>query len=284
MKPMLRSSTYSRKAVLQGLPAVFEALHSPPQNASCAPTHWVNAGPLRAYSPAVSRATRDAGSAIYEILGMAELIRVAYEKGELKSVRERLSLLIGDAINLSGVFSNIVDLTTIETEPAEPACEQFDIIPLLHEVSQTGRKMAGNKPLTIMDVSASAPLVIESDSNMIRRIMTELMSNAIKFTDRGRIAMILCKEDELLRMTVADNGRGMTEEQVADLSGIFDRDRDIAVQEQETSGLGLRIVKKLVKLLGGRITASSRIGEGTIVEVTLSLNIMRGPRTTIRNR
>ncbi len=106
--------------------------------------------------------------------------------------------------------------------------------------------------------------------------MTELISNAVKFTDRGRVAVILCKENELLRMTVADNGRGMTQEQVKDLFGISDRAYDTEVQEQEFSGLGLRIVKKMVKLMGGSVTAASRIGEGTIVEVTLSLKTMNG--------
>jgi signal transduction histidine kinase len=274
MKPTLSSSAYSKKTVLQGIPAALEAMHSPAWNASCVPGHRGDASPLRTYSPAVSRATCDAGSALYEMLGMAELIRVAYQKGELKSVRERLSLLIGDATSLSAVISNIVDLTRIEMETAEPTYERFDIVALLHEVSQTGRRMAGNKPLTVMDVSVPAPLVIESDPAMISRIMTELMSNAIKFTDRGRVAMILCKEDEFLRMTVADNGRGMTQEQVKYLFGVSDRAHDTEMKGQETSGLGLRIVKNLVNLLSGSITASSRIGEGTIVEVTLPLKTM----------
>jgi signal transduction histidine kinase len=267
------------------MPAVLEALHSPTQNSSCVPSHRGNAGPLRTHSPEVSRATRDAGSALYEILGMAELVRVAYQKGELKSVQERLSLLIGDATNFSAVISNIVDLARIEMEPPEPAYEQFDIVTLLDDVSQTGRRMAGNKPLTIMDVSAATPLVIESDPAMISRIMTELMSNAVKFTDRGRVAIILCKEDDLLRMTVADNGRGMTQEQVKELFGVSDRAYDTEVQGQDTSGLGLRIAKNLVNVLGGTITASSRTGEGTIVEVTLPLNPMkRSPGRMIKSR
>jgi len=267
------------------MPAVLEALHSPTQNASCAPGHRGNAGHLRAHSPEVSRATRDAGSALYELLGMAELVRVAYQKGELKSVQERLSLLIGDATNLSAVISNIVDLARIEMEPPEPAYEQFDIVTLLDEVSQTGRRLAGNKPLTIMDVSAATPLVIESDPAMISRIMTELMSNAVKFTDRGRVAIILCKEDDLLRMTVADNGRGMTQEQVKELFDVSDHTHDSEVQEQDTPGLGLRIVKNLVNALGGNITASSRTGEGTIVEITLPLTTMkRSPGRVIKSR
>jgi len=258
------------------MPPVLKALHSPPQNASCVSAYRGDEGPLLTYSPAVSQATRDAGSALYEILSKAELVRVAYQKGELKSVRERLSLLIGDATSLSAVISNIVDLTRIEMEPVEPTYERFDIVTLLHEVSQIGRRMAGNKPLTVMDVSAPAPLFIESDPAMISRIMTELTSNAVKFTERGRVAVILCKEDELLRMTIADNGRGMTQEQVKYLFGVSGRKHNSEVKGQDTPGLGLRIVNNLVNLLSGSITASSRIGEGTIVEVTLPLKTMNG--------
>jgi signal transduction histidine kinase len=277
MKPTLSSSAYSGKNVLPGMPTVLGTLHSPTQNISCDHGCLSDASPLQAYSPAVSRALCGAGSALYEILGMAELIRVAYQKGELISVQERLSLLIEETTKLSALISNIVDLSRNETDPAAPTCKQFDLTTLLHEVSQMGRRMAGTKPITVMDVSAPAPLVIESDPDMIRRIMTELVSNAVKFTERGRVAIILCKEDEFLRMTVADNGRGMTPEQVKDLFGIFDRANDTeAGKGREPSGMGLRIVKTMVKLLGGSITASSRIGEGTIVEVTLSLKTMNG--------
>jgi len=223
-------------------------------------------------SPAVTQATREAGAKLYEILGMAELIRVAFQKGELMSAQERLSQLISESTKLSSAFSNINELMRIETEPAEPSSDRFDIIALLHEISQAARLMAGHKPLTVMDVASPGPIVIQSDRFRIGQIMMGLMTNAVKFTNRGRVAVILHKEDDSIRLTVADTGRGMSQEQINALFGPSDSASGGQRPPGETSGLGLRIVKKMVELLGGSISASSRLGEGTIVEVSLPLN------------
>jgi signal transduction histidine kinase len=223
-------------------------------------------------SPAVTQATWEAGAKLYEILGMAELIRVAFQKGELMSAQERLSQLISESTKLSSAFSNINELTRIETEPAEPASDRFDIIALLNEISQAARLMAGHKPLTVMDVASPGPIVIQSNRFRIGQIMMGLMTNAVKFTNRGRVAVILSKEDNSIRLTVADTGRGMSQEQINTLFGPSDSASDVQRRPSESSALGLRIVKKMVELLGGSICVSSRLGEGTIVEVSLPLN------------
>ncbi len=256
------------------MPTACQTLDSPPLNTFSTPDRQGDSGLFREYSTVVTRTTRDACSARYEILDTAERIGMAYQKGELVSAREKLSLLIGDTATLSTVISKILDFAMIEAESSEPVYERFNITALLHEVTQMGRLMAAKKPITVMDVSTLAPIVIESNPSMIFRIMTELIGNAVKFTDRGRVTIILCNEDELLRLTVADNGKGMTHEQVHALFGTSYRANNTEVQGQEKFGLGLRIVKKLVKRLGGSISAASKMGEGTIVEVTLPLKTM----------
>ena len=271
MKAAYRTGSYTGKSAMR--------------NASLGPGSLpvVNAGRVmdkrnfrtsRITSPVISHATENVGLTIYELLGMAELMRVAYEKGELESVQNRLSLLLAKAADLASSISDILDLKKIEAEPDDAASERFDITALLHEVTAGARSQAGNRAITVMDAACPGPVVIYSDPSKIRQIVTGLMSNSVKFTDRGRIALIMSRDDGELKLTVTDTGRGMAPEQVSDVLETSDRGYDVEMNGLATSGLGLRIVKALVKKLDGKLSIASKKGEGTIVTVSLPLKPM----------
>jgi signal transduction histidine kinase len=222
-------------------------------------------------SAVIARTTREAGLTLYEILGMAELMRVAYEKGEMESMRNRLALLLSQAGNLSSALTNILELSRLEMEQVTTMYQYFDIVALLQEVSQTARLSIGQKPVKIMDASSPGPVTILSDPAKVRKIMTGLISNAAKFTDRGRIALILNKDEYRIRLIITDTGRGMTAEQMNAAFAPSDARGHAGKNGHAESGLGLRIIRNLVKLLEGSITVSSKVGEGTIVEVSLPI-------------
>jgi len=232
---------------------------------------WVSVKPAWLKSPVIAKATREAGSTLYEILGMVELMRVAYENGEIESVQNRLALLMSEAANLSSTVSNILELSMLEREHLTAMYRYFDITVLLKEVSQTARLNIEQKPVTVMDVSSISPVTILSDPVKVRRIMIGLISNAAKFTERGRIALILHKDEDRIRLTVTDTGRGMTAEQMN--AAFAPSDTLGQASGHAESGLGLRIIRNLVKLLEGSITVSSKVGEGTIVEVSFPLEL-----------
>ncbi len=215
----------------------------------------------------LDQAKKGAGRSLYEILGMAELMRVAYEKGELESLQERLATLLIDAADLSARLSNILELVRLETEPGGPVFKEFDVAALLREAAQRARSLVGRKPVTIMEASSSGPVFIHSDQQKIRQIMTEIVTNAAKFTERGRITLILNRDKEGLRLMVTDTGKGMSPEESA--AFLHNEDREFGGESQgtETGGLGLKIVRHLVISLNGDIAVSSRSGEGTIVEI-----------------
>jgi cell cycle sensor histidine kinase DivJ len=206
------------------------------------------------------------------MLGMAELMRVAYEKGDLASVQDRLAFLITDAEHLALSIADILALTTLQAEPTEAACERFDIVALMHEVSEAGRSIAGDKPLTVMDVSCASSVMIHSDQARVKQLMMRLMSNAVKFTDRGRIALILSEDTDEIRLTVADTGRGMAREQINAVLDSSEYGYDVEMNGFATSGLWLRLVKALVKQLHGSLSIASKTGEGTIVAVSLPVS------------
>jgi signal transduction histidine kinase len=223
--------------------------------------------------PIILQATQNIKQKLYELLGTAELMRVEYEKGELASVQNRLALLMMDATNLASCISSVLELKQLEKAPVEVVCKHFDIVALLHEVSDAARLMVGEKPITVMDASFPSPVVIFSDSSMIRQIMLGLMNNAARFTARGRIALILSKDEDKIRLTVADTGKGMASEQIQAVFESADYKQDDEMNGIAASGTGLRIVKALVQKLDGKISIASKPGEGTIVEVSLPLRV-----------
>lgn len=227
--------------------------------------------PPHLISPIPFQATQNIGLKPNELLGMAQLMRVEYEKGELATIQNRLSVLMTDATNLASSISSVLKLKQLEIEPVEVVCKCFDIVALLHKVSEAARSIVGDKPVTIMNAFCPSPVVIYSDSSMIRQIMMGLMNNAARFTDRGRIALILSKDDDKIRLTVADTGKGMASEQIQAILWSSDYKHDDEMNGRSTSGLGLRMAKTLVEKLDGRISLSSKVGEGTIVEVSLPL-------------
>lgn len=97
----------------------------------------------------------------------------------------------------------------------------------------------------------------------------ELMSNAAKFTHRGRIALILNKDDDRIRLTVTDTGIGMTAEQLKNLFSPSDPDVWVGLRDFTAPARGIRMVMNLVTLLKGSISVSSKPREGTIVEVSV---------------
>jgi len=219
--------------------------------------------------PVITRATREAGLTLHELLGVVELIRVAFAKGELEIALNRLTLLTSEAANLSSVLGNILERTQCEAGPAEKTCHRFDMITLLHDIVRTTRTLIGNKPINIMDVSSPKPLMIFSDPEIIRKIINGVITNAITCTDRGRIALILNKDETTIKVTVTDTGRGMDREHINAVLLSPDRSRDIDIRN--ISCLGLQIVKHLVGLLDGAMNISSKVGEGTIVNIVLPL-------------
>jgi signal transduction histidine kinase len=271
--PPQHQPSYSRKPALRNLSPSFAA--GTRQKALLDP------GPLRARavslatSPAVSRATQNAGLTLYELVSLMDLIRVAYEKGELASVEARLIHLLSEAAGLTATVTNILTLARIESEQSEAAPRSFDIVALLREVAETARMIIGDKPVTLMDVSCPSPVVIYSDPVIIHHVMTELVSNAAKFTDRGRIALILNKADNTVRLTVADTGRGMSGDLIAALFEASDRGCDLERDDVESAGLGLRIVRSFVKKLNGQLSVSSKLDEGTIIEVSFPLDSVK---------
>ncbi|HSK28683.1 MAG TPA: ATP-binding protein, partial [Candidatus Limnocylindria bacterium] len=122
--------------------------------------------------------------------------------------------------------------------------------------------------------------VIESDRTKLRQILTNLINNAIKFTDQGSVSISanLVDKGQTLEFQVIDTGPGIPEDL---LPFVFDKFRQIdstTTRHYSGAGLGLYIVKSFVEILGGTVSAQSKIGEGSLFSVRLPINPRGGAR------
>lgn len=219
----------------------------------------------------LAHVTHELRSPVNAMIMLTDLLRKSCEKGAVDQMRDRLALMMTSATNLRTIVTNILDLSKIEAGKMEIFNDNFDVVALLREVAETTRVLLGSKPVTVEVVAYDGPVFIMSDPVKIRQILTNLTSNAAKFTDRGSIVLSLFTGVDKLRISVSDTGPGIREEDLERLFSAFSQLEDTMTKRHEGTGLGLAICRNLTDILGGRINISSTFGRGTTFEVSLPL-------------
>lgn len=207
------------------------------------------------------------------ILGYSGLLRnPEIEKNEAKQ-REMVDRIYRNAQILLDFINAILDLNKIEAGKMAVQTEEVGLPDMIRDVVNNLRPAAEEKGLTIK-VSAGPPaLPIRSDPGRIWQIFTNLITNAIKFTDGGSVEVKVLDHpsERKLSVIIRDTGVGISEKE---LSKIFEPFYQVESSPSRSgSGLGLSIVKKSIELLKGEIEVTSRPGIGTTFEVSLPYDL-----------
>jgi two-component system, NarL family, sensor histidine kinase BarA len=197
------------------------------------------------------------------ILGYAEFLRDDTTQPEHK---ESASTILASGQHLLEVVNSILDLAKIEAGRMELSIEDETLRPLLEGVATLHRTIAEQKNLILdLRTDPNLPETIRCDRTRLLQILNNLVHNAVKFTEAGRIEIVVAPEGELLRFEVRDTGCGIDPK---DQAGIFERfqqaDRFITRRHCGT-GLGLALAKELVEMMGGDIGIESTPSVGTKV-------------------
>lgn len=220
----------------------------------------------------LANVTHELRSPVNAIIGLAELLRMAADKGSMEQVQERLSFMISTATNLRAVITKILDLSKMEAGKMEVEHQQVEVGSLLHEIAETTRVLIGDKPVTVRVLAPAEPVIVATDAIKLRQIVTNLTSNAAKFTERGSIEMCLDILDGRLVIRVRDTGIGIREEDLHLIFSAFGQVEDVTTKTHEGTGLGLTISRNLAKLLGGSISVTSSYGNGSTFTLSMPLN------------
>lgn len=179
---------------------------------------------------------------------------------------EYAKTIVTASTHLSNLITNILKLNKLENQKIYPNTQNVCLSEQLCEIVLAYENIWENKKLE-MEADIEEDVFIRSDPELIKLVWTNLISNAFKYTDKGKIGITLKTEGNKAMVSVSDTGCGMDEETI---KHIFDK-----FYQGDTSrssignGLGLALVKKVIDLFGGEIEVESTLGEGSVFTVTL---------------
>jgi signal transduction histidine kinase len=162
---------------------------------------------------------------------------------------------------------DLTDLSRIESGEVAPRLEPVRIEDVVQSSIESFRLKAEAKDQSLKtDIAAGLPL-LDADSDQIKRVLDNLLSNAIRNTPRGgEIRITAAQREDYISISVADTGHGIPPEY---LTRLFHRFLSVPGAKSGSTGLGLAISKRLVEAHGGQISAQSRVGLGTTITFTL---------------
>lgn len=213
------------------------------------------------------------------LLGMTELLQRteldARQLGYVQTVRrsgEHLLKLINDLLDLSRIEAGKLTL-----DPAPCALRA-----VVRETLAVELPLASERGLTLTStVDTDVPAYVEVDSVRLKEVLLNLLNNALKFTNHGRVSLNVSRADAAsndLVFTVSDTGPGMSADQVQRLFERFEQGEQFgAPRRRGGSGLGLSITRRLIDLMGGAIEVRSEVGRGTQFCVRLPLRACAAP-------
>ena len=216
----------------------------------------------------VSMVSHELRTPLTSIQGYAELLledeQIAGEE------RESLTIVKKNADRLLGLINDLLDLSRIEAGRVDLQRTSLDLARLIPEVAGSLRPLIEAKRQRLrLDLAEALPAVW-ADANRVTQILTNLISNAHKYTlVEGSITVAARRDDGFVRVDVSDTGVGLSPEDQAQLFTKFFRAHDRSLQAGGGTGLGLVITRLLVELHGGRITVSSAPGKGSTFSFSL---------------
>ena len=239
----------------------------------------------QAKSRFVANMSHEIRTPLYAIVGAAELLGTTplnNEQSEYITTVDASSHLLLDLIN------GILDFSKIEADSLQLESIPVDIHALMGELRQLFQPLAEGKRLNFdITVSPQTPRVVLSDPVRLRQALVNLINNALKFTDRGGVTLIVDTGTEntpdqpdaasaqcMLRFAVRDTGIGIAPEKMGLLFQSFSQLDSSTTRRFGGAGLGLAITKKLVELFGGHIEVSSLLGAGSTFRFTLPCTVV----------
>lgn len=214
----------------------------------------------------------DLRSPLLTISGLTELlIDKKTDLNNFEKLNKYIEYIHDSANNALNLADNLLNWAMMQKGKMEVFPERIDLTDLINEKIEKYKPNAIKKKITI-DQSIHSHYFVYADSNMLKTVLRNLLSNAIKFTnENGAIQINLAKHENLVEISVADNGIGISEENMSKLFCIDESLKTRGTADESGTGLGLIITKEFVVNNGGKIWVESKLGNGCAFKFTLPL-------------
>jgi PAS domain S-box-containing protein len=225
----------------------------------------------RAKSDFLANMSHEIRTPMNAILGFTEVLRRGYHRSD-EEMRKHLNTIHSSGKHLLELINDILDLAKVEAgrlEVERIACAPHAVV---REVVEVLNVRAQEKGIELrFDCASPIPETVESDPVRLRQIVTNLVGNAIKFTEKGGVTVLLAMRDEgagsRLAIDVVDSGIGIPAHKLESVFDPFTQAESSTTRKYGGTGLGLTISRRFARALGGDITVSSEMGKGSVFMV-----------------
>ncbi len=220
----------------------------------------------KAKSDFLSSMSHEIRTPLNAIVGFSECIK---QSNTLEDAKENATDVITASNTLLEIVNGILDISKIESGKLELIQTDYDTYKLFNDVAKLIEARIGDKPIDFkVDIAPDLPPVLYGDHTNVKKIMINLLTNAVKYTDKGLVILsVKCvkvnKDICRLIISVKDTGRGIKKENIDKLFNKFQRIEEDMNTTIEGTGLGLAITKQLVEMMNGSIVVNSIYGEGS---------------------
>ncbi len=187
----------------------------------------------------------------------------------IRQVRDNLHTIVSEGNRLTDLINDLLDITKIEAGKVEWQTEILSVAEIIEQAAAiTSRSFEENELELITDVQDGLPTVV-GDKNRLEQVVINLISNAVKFTEKGSVTCRARRINNEIMISVIDTGTGISE---SDQKKIFEKFKQTGTtlkNKPKGTGLGLPICKEIVRNHGGRIWAESEQGKGSVFSFTL---------------
>ena len=213
------------------------------------------------------------------ILGFAHVLESEVDGPLTADARESLAMIRKSGEHLRTLIDDILDLSALETGSLELSRGPVDVRKLAEEIVREASATALSKPLRL-DVTGETGVYAHADTRRLRQILTNLVSNAVKFTLAGTVTVDIQRRGRAIAVAVKDTGPGIPPEESAAIFEEYRQSGDLRSRRAGT-GLGLAIARRLVLMHQGTIDVVSEVGRGSTFTVTLPAADLSRPRTSL---
>ncbi len=225
----------------------------------------------------LANVTHELRTPLHSIISYGALLLEGFVEGSLTTEQEdHIQFMVRRAEDLSHLVDDMLDLSKIEADHIEVKPEPLELVAFLTEVVNQLKPIANSKELFLrLEMEKGLPLTM-ADSHRLRQVAINLVSNALKFTEKGGVT-IRCqylKTHEMLHISVSDTGIGISPAAIGYIFEAFRQADGSTTRRFGGTGLGLTIAKRLIELQGGEITVESVPGEGSTFSFTLPVALI----------
>ena len=230
----------------------------------------------RAKSDFLSSMSHEIRTPLNAIVGLSECIKTS---NDIDEIHEDANDVVMASQNLLEIVNGILDISKIEANKMEIVEVEYEPMQVFNDLTKLISTRIGEKDIELRThIAEDLPEVLYGDKGKVKQIITNILTNAVKYTEKGHIdfnvSCINQNNTSKLQITVSDTGRGIKEEQMDKLFTKFNRLEEDRNTTTEGTGLGLAITKSLVEMMGGKVLVHSVYGEGSKFTVFLSQKIV----------